>query len=281
MNLAYLFPRLVRHFLPLSVTQFLLRRGWIIKPGLETRSPQEAARRYQSVLETEDIVLRGKRVLVFGYGGSFALGCALLDLGAGHVVLIEKDVLPDARANAALLPLYPVYLQDGPHGILPNPQVMTLVQADVRKVVTAQTGGAVDIVLSTSVYEHLGDVAGITRALAALTVHGGAQLHYIDLRDHFFRYPFEMLCYSERVWRGWLNPTSHHNRFRFKDYRAVFEKNFDEVQIEVLERDEAAFERAKARIRPEFLTGDKSVDAITLIKVLACRPRAAAAETHP
>lgn len=278
MNLAYLLPRLVRHFLPLSVTQFLLRRGWVIKPGLETRSPQEAARRYQSVLESEGVALRGARVLVFGYGGNFSLGCALLELGAAHVVLCEKDVQPDQRANAELLPRYPAYLRAGAEGIHPNPAVMSLVQADIRQLAPAQIGGLVDIVLSTSVYEHLGDVAGITRALAGLTTPDGTHLHYVDLRDHFFRYPFEMLCYSERVWRGWLNPTSHHNRFRFKDYRAAFEKNFETVQIEVLERDEAAFERVKARIRPEFLTGDKSVDAITLIKVLASRPRAAAAE---
>ncbi len=275
MNLAYLLPRLVRHFLPLRATQFLLRRGWIIRPGLETRAPLEAAQRYQSVLEAENIALRGARVLVFGYGGNFALGCALLELGAAHVVLCEKDVQPDQRANSALLPRYPTYLINASDGVRPNPLVMTLAQADIRQTTPAQIGGRVDIVLSTSVYEHLGDVAGITRALAGLTTPGGAHLHYIDLRDHFFRYPFEMLCYSERVWRNWLNPTSHHNRFRFRDYRSVFEKNFADVQLEVLERDEAAFERTKTRIRAEFLTGDKTIDAITLIKVLARQPRAA------
>ena len=30
----------------------------------------------------------------------------------------------------------------------------------------------------------------------------------IDLRDHFFKYPFGMLCYSERSWRRLL-PAGH------------------------------------------------------------------------
>ena len=83
-----------------------------------------------------------------------------------------------------------------------------------------------DLVLSTSVYEHLDDVDGITQALAKLTAPDGAQLHFVDLRDHYFKYPFEMLKFSEAVWRNFLNPTSNLNRFRLPDYRRIFEKLF-------------------------------------------------------
>ena len=67
---------------------------------------------------------------------------------------------------------------------------------------------------------------GITHALAGLTAAGGLNIHFVDLRDHFFRYPFEMLHYSEAAWRRWLNPTSNHNRYRVWDYRRVFEAAF-------------------------------------------------------
>ena len=44
-NPSYLIPRLARHFMPSGATRFLLRRGWMIRPGLETRDPDAAARR--------------------------------------------------------------------------------------------------------------------------------------------------------------------------------------------------------------------------------------------
>jgi hypothetical protein len=36
---------------------------------------------------------------------------------------------------------------------------------------------------------------------AALTRPDGLHLHFVDLRDHFLKYPFEVLCYSEGVWK--------------------------------------------------------------------------------
>jgi hypothetical protein len=130
----------------------------------------------------------------------------------------------------------------------------------------------VDYVLSTSVYEHLDDVKGITRALADLTVPHGVHLHFVDLRGHYFKYPFEMLTYSSRVWRSFLNPTSNLNRLRFRDYQIIFEKNFQTVDMNVTERLEKEFEVVKNRVRPEFKSGDSSVDSVTLIQVVARGP---------
>ena len=111
----------------------------------------------------------------------------------------------------------------------------------------------------------------IIAALAALTLPEGLHLHFVDLRDHFFKYPFEMLTLSERAWRGWLNPTSNLNRFRLGDYRGVFEKIFPQVEITILERDEAAFAHTRRRVRPEFVSGDEKTDSVTQIQILACR----------
>ena len=57
----------------------------------------------------------------------------------------------------------------------------------------------VDLVLSNSVLEHVQDVDATIKALAALTDSNGMQIHFIDLRDHYFKYPFEMLCYSDKI----------------------------------------------------------------------------------
>lgn len=269
MNLAYLLPRLARHFIPDDLARVLLRRGLLIQPGLETRQPREAADRYLQALQPAGIALTGKRVMVFGYGGNFALGCLLLRLGATHVVLCDKFAAPDDGRNAALLPEFADYLALQRGRVVPSTPALSLLHGDIRQVQMEE----VDIVLSSSVYEHLDDVEGITRSLARLTAPGGVHLHYIDLRDHYFKYPFEMLTFSEHIWRKWLNPSSNLNRWRLPDYQRVFDAHFEQLEIRILADDLPALEKTRQRIRPEFLCGDPQVDAATLIRVLAKNPR--------
>jgi Methyltransferase domain len=268
LNLRYLTLRLVRHFMPDDLARALLRRGMIIRPGLETSQPEAAAGRYRDVLEQAGVSLVGKRVMVFGYGGSFALGCLLLRQGAGHVVLCDKFAPPDDARNRLLLPENAQYLREQDGKVRPLPDFITLLHADIRE---AQEE-AVDIVLTSSVYEHLDDVEGITRALTRLTNPNGMHLHYVDMRDHYFKYPFAMLTYSEEFWQKWLNPTSNLNRYRIPDYRRVFEQNFERVEIQVLACDPVAYEKARKRIRPEFISGDLQLDNATLIRVMAFTP---------
>lgn len=268
-GLSYLIPRFIRHILPESAARFLLKRGWIIRPGLETRAPLEAAQRYEDSLAELGCTIEGGRVLILGYGGKFTLGCDLLQRGASHVILAEKEAFLDHRSNLALLPEFEDYLKVENGQVLPNPQVLTLLHGDIRRFAAAGEAQPVDYVFSNSVYEHLGDVEEITAALARLSTSEALHLHFVDLRDHFFKYPFEMLCYSQKTWQHWLDPTSHHNRFRLHDYRRVFQRYFQRVEVTVLERDLPAFHLTRPRIRPEFLTGDDEIDSVTLIKITA------------
>ena len=273
MNLPYLLPRVARHFLPERMVRFLLLRSLIIRPGLETREPLAAVQRYVDVLAEHGASLHGKRVMVFGYGGRFDIGVGLLEAGAGSVMLCEKYAPPDDAHNYLLLPRYEAYLTLEGEKVRPRSDRMRLLEADIREVTPADLA-PVDLVISSSVYEHLDDVEGITRALAALTRPDGIQIHFVDLRDHFFKYPFEMLAYSKDAWYGWLNPSSNHNRYRLRDYRRAFESSFGKVEITVLERDEAGFRKARPRIRAEFLSGDEAEDSVTLIRVVARKGKA-------
>ncbi len=270
MNLKYILLRLIRRFLPERLTRFLLRRGWVIRPGLETREPASAAARYRAALEARGASLNGKRVLVFGYGGNFAVGAELLRAGASHVVLLDRFAPPDDRRNRDLVRAYPDYfvLQNG--RVKTVDAFLTLIHEDVKNVRVSEK---FDLMLSSSVYEHLDDVDGLTAALAALTAPDGIHIHYVDLRDHYFKLPFEMLKFSERTWKRWLNPTSNLNRFRLRDYRRVFEAHFADVKINVLAREPGAFACARSRIRPEFLSDDEMHDAVTLIEVVAAKPK--------
>jgi hypothetical protein len=272
-NLPYLLPRVARHFLPQRLTRFLLLRSLIISPGLETADPQAAVSRYVEILEARHDSLIGRRVLVFGYGGRFDVGIGLLEAGAGHVVLCEKLTVPDDAHNALLIPKYQNYLRLDHGKPRTRPELITVIQADLRHFRPSAEFPLVDLVISNSVYEHLDDAVGITGALAQLTSPAGLHIHYVDLRDHFFRYPFEMLTYSDNVWRGWLNPTSNHNRLRLWDYRRIFNKYFGNVEIQALQRDEAGFSRTRPRIRQEYISGNVQEDAVTLILILAAQRR--------
>ena len=269
MNLKYLLLRLFRHFMPESAARFLLKRRWIIKPGLESNDPTAAVKQYIDVLTAHGRSLNGKRVLVFGYGGRFAVGVELLRQGAGHVVLCDHFVLLDKERNRELLSNYADYLDTKNDNVMPRPEFITLLHGDIREESIQSQISKVDYVLSTSVYEHLDDVDGITRALAKLTSPQGVQLHFVDLRDHYFKYPFEMLAYSKNTWTNFLNPTSNLNRFRLTSYREVFDAYFQKVDIAILERLEDKFRAARSRIRPEFLTGDETADSVGLIQVIA------------
>ncbi len=272
MNIKYFFLRLVRHFLPEGLARFLLKRRWIIRPGLESSDPTAAVEQYIAGLTAYEKSIQNKRILVFGYGGRFAVGAELLRRGAAHVVLCDHFVLLDKERNLELLPAYKDYLLLENEDVKPRAEFITLLHGDIREDSIQQQIAQVDYVLSTSVYEHLDDVDGITRALAKLTAPQGAQLHFVDLRDHYFQLPFEMLAYTENTWKNFLNPTSNLNRFRANDYRKVFNTYFGKTNISVIQRLEDEFNKTRARIRPEFLTGDDDIDSIALIHIFAELP---------
>jgi 2-polyprenyl-3-methyl-5-hydroxy-6-metoxy-1,4-benzoquinol methylase len=272
-NFDYLTLRLIRHFMPRSLAHFLLRYNLIIKPGAETSAPQEAALRYQQTLAEAGRSLAGQRILDFGYGGNFALACSLLQAGASHVTLLDKFAAPDNRRNRGLLPEYAQYLTRQNGQVIPRHDYIELLEADLHDVADQGRLAPFDIVLSNSVYEHLEDVAGITRSLVRLTAPSGCQVHFIDLRDHYFKYPFEMLTFSDKTWKNWLVPGSHLNRYRLNDYLRVFDQYFTETRPVVLARDPENFARLRSRIKPQFLTGDDQVDSVTLLQIYAADPR--------
>ena len=257
--------------MPEKLVRALLLRGIIIRPGLETSNPFAAVSRYVDVLSVRGLSFQGKRVLVFGYGGRFDMGFSLLKEGAAHVVLCDKFAPTDEPHNRQLFGAEQKYFFADKAGLRPRPEWMTLLEDDIRELQVRGETELVDFVLSSSVYEHVDDVEGITRSLAALTKPDGLHIHFVDLRDHFFKYPFEMLRFSESTWRVWLNPSSNHNRHRLWDYRKAFEDCFANVDIEILSREDEAFRKLQPQIRPEFISGNMEEDAAATIRIIASK----------
>jgi 2-polyprenyl-3-methyl-5-hydroxy-6-metoxy-1,4-benzoquinol methylase len=129
--------------------------------------------------------------------------------------------------------------------------------------------------VSTSVFEHVADVESNIAACAQITRPGGLNIHEIDLRDHYFKYPFEMLCHSEKVWKKWLNASNNLNRWRLPEYEAAFVRHFEDVEVQVRLRLATQFAAAKQRILEQFRTGDDDADAVGLIVIEARRAIAA------
>jgi SAM-dependent methyltransferase len=261
--LDYLALRLVRRHLPDRVVRELMARRIVIQPGLETRDPTAAIQRFLDAAAAAGTTVANRRVLIFGYGGSYAVGLGLLGAGARHVVLVDPYAAPMPAANRALAESSP-YLTVANGEARPRPEFLTVVRAPLGGYLRGG-GEPVDIVLSNSVLEHVVDVSGAVLELARVTARGGEQFHFVDLRDHFFNHPFEMLCHSERIWRGLLNPGSNLNRLRAWDYERLFQASFARVKVEPVAADLPAFRAVRSRIRPEFLSGDEARDAVTMI----------------
>ena len=199
MNLRYLFPRFIRHFLPDRIVRFLLNQRLIIKPGIETSAPEEAVSRYLKALEDSNVSINGKNILILGYGGRFAVGCGLLDAGAQKITLTDPFAPPNHAANQALLPRYAAFLTKNDKEILPKPGRLELVQEDIRKNEVQTRITQADLIFSNSVFEHISDVEGTAKALSLLSHPDSKHYHFIDLQDHYFRYPFEMLTSQKNM----------------------------------------------------------------------------------
>jgi hypothetical protein len=270
MSAVYLVLRMMRRLTPGFASRAMLDLGLVLQPGLETRSPEQAVRRYRAELERRRFALSGKSVLVFGYGGSYGVGIGFLQAGARLVTLCDLYARPSPRRNRTWAKTFPQYFE--PTGERrPKQELIRLLHTDIRRY-AQDKATEFDLVVSSSVFEHLDDCDGITFSLAALTKSDGAHLHFIDLRDHFFRYPFEMLTFSQAAWRRYLNPPSNLNRLRAWQFEAVFNRHFGNVAMQVIDALPAEFNRIRARIRPEFLSGQEALDAAGILSIWATQP---------
>jgi SAM-dependent methyltransferase len=280
MKLPYLALRVFRRLLPSRLTRRMLEVGFILQPGLETREPEQAVERYEAALRAEGAMIAGRDVLVFGYGGDFGVGVLLLRAGAASVTLSDPFARPSRRRNARWVTAAPEYFKLVGGVGHPDGVRLRVTHDDIR--LTAKAAEPrFDVVLSSSVFEHVDDVEAVVSSLAALTRAGGIHLHYIDVRDHYFRLPFEMLAFSETIWRHFLNPGSNLNRLRPWAYEASFRRSFSRVTLRIIRAEVEAFRQARPRIRPEFLSGDEALDSAGVILITAAGPLRGRGDQRP
>lgn len=276
----YWLMRLARRATPQRVVDWMLDHAVGLRPGLDTAAPQQAVDLYVRTLRAQGRTIEGATVCVVGYGGSFGVGLCLLEAGARRVILQDPFAPYRRHHNDRLDPqrMQPYFIRREGRWV-PRDDRVRLVREPLE-VLAEREPASVDLIVSSSVLEHVADVETLAAACARLLRPDGLNVHFVDLRDHFFRYPFEMLCYSEPTWRRWLNASNNLNRLRVWDYERIFGRWFGQVRVEVLERDPEAFAATQARIRPEFLSGDPQRDAATRIRIEAALPETTGNAPH-
>ncbi len=192
----------------------------------------------------------GKMVCVVGYGGRVDIGHALLELGAERVIL-QDPFAPICRFG--------------------DPDYKGRENSPWFKIILTNLYGVKVSSLTSSYQTRFLSTPRTQRAFAGCagaTRNGESNIHYIDidLGNHFFKYPFEMLCYLESTWRRSLN-ASNLNRLRIPDYQRSFERVFKTVDFEITEWLLSEFQRTEPR--SESLTGDERIEAASFVRIEA------------
>ncbi len=265
-DLPYLLPRVLRRkCLPTAIPPAL--SAWL--PGFRANA---GTRSCAKVLDLYDRTLaprlgaewpKGRRILEIGIGATNSSAYEAAARGATLAVAFEPFVGLDEALDAQLLAECAQRYGDETSGIAAKVQRTASLDlvADAR----------IDLVLSNSVLEHVSDMDSLTCDLRRVLAPGGAMLHLVDYREHFFRYPYHHLLWSDAVWNRWLNPGDL-PRWRIRDHVECFERHGFQVEILVASPLAAEFEKVRNRIHPRFSGYDESALS-TAFGVLLVTPR--------
>lgn len=275
MNLYYILAGLVRRQVPIAVLFHIMKlRG---DANFAEAQPDDYFRSWHAQLSQSGLSLRGCHVVEIGSGRYARLALRMLAAGARRVTLIDFYALPlNHPAQQALLAADCARLGIDWADAQARIDVIT---ADILAPELAQLDEPADLVLSSAVLEHVRDPRAILARCANWLRSGGATYHMVDLRDHnfHFRYPFEMLTFSEYTWHRWLNLRGgfHVNRWRVPDFlRALADAGLVDITYETLERDDEALETVADRLNARFQAIPRPVLAIQLINLYGRKPGA-------
>jgi SAM-dependent methyltransferase len=179
--------------------------------------------------------VRGIDVFEIGPGDNLASGLALLAAGAGSYTCADRFPGPYASPQArewyrviraewpAWLPEWPAALdvETFPEGY-PEVRTLSLPIEEIHRV------GQFDLVGSTSVGEHVSDIAALARATRALLRPRGVAIHHVDFAPHDcwrtrHEDPFLFLQFPGWLWRLMGSHRGTPNRFRFHHFVEAFE----------------------------------------------------------
>lgn len=284
MRAKYVFMRLARRLLPDSLAYRMLSRDLLPVAALA-----EVFRTYAALLHDYSMPVRGRVIAECGPGTYNSAAFGMLRMGAAKVLLQEPFLHGQdyARWKARMLELWRELDRDG-RAEGPGPEEILGPGAWNRAYVEWQSAPAqatlcsadsLDLVLSHHVLEHIRDIAAVFREQMRVLKPGGHLLHVVDLRDHYFAYPLEMLTFSRFAWERILTSPSRgagfQNRLRADDYAALLAKaGFSDIAWKALQTDAPELDRIRERLHPDFRGKPEEVLRATRIALAARKPEA-------
>jgi SAM-dependent methyltransferase len=199
-NAEYISLRLVRRFLVRDT--WLLRIGALVpfyRVNRNQADPLSVADDYARLLQASEYSPVGKRILEVGVGRTNSSAYELTARFAPKSVhAFEPYVGYSMREDAKLLGS----IADRHHRS-PQSLASQVLRLNTLKSLPDQS---IDLVLSSSVLEHVSEPLGLFRELRRVLASSGVMLHIVDYRDHFFKYPYHFLRFRKKTWNRWLNP---------------------------------------------------------------------------
>lgn len=110
---------------------------------------------------------------------------------------------------------------------------------------------SVDLILSSSVLEHVLTPATLFRELKRILKTDGMMLHLVDYRDHFFKYPYHFLQFSKKTWHKYLDPGDLPG-WRLQTHVDLFQKIGLSVDIVFQQQEKSHFEKIKPYISIDY-----------------------------
>ena len=121
---------------------------------------------------------------------------------------------------------------------------------------TGLPDNSVDLILSVSVLEHLRNPDGVLSECSRILKPGGWMINGVDLRDHYFKYPFEMLKYSENFWNMLTTSSGgsgYQNRWRVSHWKEALDRHGFYTEVVSLENMRDKMLKEKPYFDPKFL----------------------------
>jgi SAM-dependent methyltransferase len=218
MNLKYLWVGAVRRHMPTKLLFAVMKRRG---DGNGAESiPAAYLTEWRERLAKYGVGLAGKHILEIGSGRYARLAPHMLAAGARRVTLVDLYAVPvEQPEHYAMLARDCAALGLELDDALARIEV---IRGDFVALPAPDAYNKADLAISAAVLEHVRDPGQVLAHCWEWLKPGGVTCHVIDLRDHNlqFRYPFEMLTFSDNTWKRWFDlPGGFHlNRWRVPDY---------------------------------------------------------------
>ena len=244
-SVPYLLGRCVRKFVPFGSLPKLIRQkipGF--QPNLGEQSQSAVFGIYSKSLDFDLATwLEEKIVLEIGTGRTN--GCCYMFASKGAAKAISLE------------PFRPLDIEQDFFQIRDTAQLSMCSQSFLRNRVKRTDSFAsipsesCDAIFSLAVLEHVESMEDLSNELWRVLKPGGWMIHVVDYRDHFFKYPYHHLLWSQKIWNRFLNPGDL-PRWRIGDHIESFKKTGFSTRVLSASPINHEFKKIQNLIHPEI-----------------------------